>query len=138
MNNKSLVIILLACVILLAMPSCRKLADELKGTWNVMTFDTKPEGTMQISFDGNSTAVRILNTESGMVIDSCTYEVIQTPFKKRLIFRDSDMLPGYDNLNGIYRIDKLKSDIIVTTRTTFEDNQREGGEYYRLELRRKH
>lgn len=138
MNIKSLVIILLACTILLAMPSCRKLADELKGTWNVMTFDTKPEGTMQISFDGNSTAVRILDTESGMKIDSCTYEVIQTPFKKRLIFRDSDMLPGYDDLNGIYRIDKLKNDVIVTTRTKFEDDQREGGEYYRLELRRKH
>ena len=138
MNKKSLLFILLACTILFAMPSSKNLADELKGTWNVMTFDTKPEGTMQIHFDGNSTAVRILNTESGMKIDSCTYEVIQNPFKKRLIFHDSDMLPGYDNLNGIYRIDKLKSDVIVTTRTTFEDGQKEGGEYYRLELRRAH
>ena len=138
MNNKSLVIILLACIILIAMPSCKKLADELTGTWNVMTFDTRPEGTMQISFDGNSTAVRVLNTESGIVVDSCTYEVIQTPFKKRLIFRDSDMLPGYDRLDGIYRIDKMKNDVIITTRTKFEEDQKEGGEYYRLELKRKH
>lgn len=137
MNSKSLIIILLACTILVAMPSCKKLADELKGTWNVMTFDTKPEGTMQITFDGNSTAVRILDTESGMQIDSCTYEVIQTPFKKRLIFRDSDMLPGYDHLNGIYRIDKMKGDVIVTTRTSYEDGE-DGGCYYRLEMIRKH
>jgi len=137
MNSKSLIIILLACTILVAMPSCKKLADELKGTWNVMTFDTKPEGTMQITFDGNSTAVRILDTETGMKIDSCTYEVIQTPFKKRLIFRDSDMLPGYDHLNGIYRIDKMKGDVIVTTRTSYEDGE-DGGCYYRLEMIRKH
>ncbi|MBO4614571.1 MAG: hypothetical protein J5709_05600 [Bacteroidales bacterium] len=137
MNSKSLIIILLACTILVAMPSCKKLADELKGTWNVMTFDTKPEGTMQITFDGNSTAVRILDTETGMKIDSCTYEVIQTPFKKRLIFRDSDMLPGYDHLNGIYRIDKMKGNVIVTTRTSYEDGE-DGGCYYRLEMIRKH
>ena len=48
MNNKNLLIILLACTLLVAMPSCKKLADELKGTWDIMTFDTKPEGTMQI------------------------------------------------------------------------------------------
>lgn len=137
MNNKSLLIILLACVILVAMPSCKKLADELKGTWNVMTFDTKPEGTMQITFDGNSTAIRIYNSESGISIDSCSYEVIQNPFKKRLIFRNSSMLPGYDDLNGVYRIDKMKNDVIITTRIGYEDGE-DGGCYYRLELKRKH
>lgn len=137
MNNKNLLIILLACTLLVAMPSCKKLADELKGTWDIMTFDTKPEGTMQIHFDGNSTAIRILNTESGMQIDSCTYEVIQNPFKKRLIFRDSDMLPGFDDLNGVYRIDKMKSDVIVSTRIGYENGEN-GGSYYRLELKRKH
>ena len=126
MNNKNLLIILLACTILVAMPSCKKLADELKGTWDIMTFDTKPEGTMQIHFDGNSTAIRILNTESGMQIDSCTYEVIQNPFKKRLIFRDSDMLPGVDDLNGVYRIDKMKSDVIVSTRIGYENGENGG------------
>ena len=127
MNNKNLLIILLACTLLVAMPSCKKLADELKGTWDIMTFDTKPEGTMQIHFDGNSTAIRILNTESG----------IQNPFKKRLIFRDSDMLPGFDDLNGVYRIDKMKSDVIVSTRIGYENGEN-GGSYYRLELKRKH
>jgi len=138
MNNKSLLIFVIACIILAVMPSCKKVADEIEGTWNVMTFDTKPEGTMQITFDGNSTAIRVLSTDTGIAVDSCTYEVVQTPFKRRLIFRDSDMLPGYDHLNGIYRIDKLKGNVIVTTRTQYEENDKEGGEYYRLELHRKH
>jgi len=116
--------------------SCKKVSDELVGTWDIMTFDTKPEGTMQITFDGNSHATRILNSESGMIIDSCTYEVIQKPTKKRLIIRDSKMLPGTDALNGVYRIDKIKNDVIVTTRIEFEDSDK-GGAYYRLELKRK-
>jgi hypothetical protein len=119
------------------MPSCKKVADEIVGTWNVMTFDTAPEGTMQLTFDGNSTAIRILNTSSGMNVDSCSYEVIQKGAKKRIIFRDSKMLPGCDKLDGIYRVDKVKNDVIMATRIEFEDDPTRGGAFYRMELKRK-
>ena len=98
----------------------------------------RPEGSIQITFDGNSTAIRILNPDSGsMKVDSCTYEVIQKGAKKRIIFRDSKMLPGCDALNGIYRVDKVKNDVIMATRIEFEDDPTRGGAFYRMELKRK-
>ena len=137
MRNRISLFILLIGVTLVLMPSCKKVADELVGTWDVMTFDTKPDGTMQITFDGNSNATRILNGDSGMIVDSCTYEVIQKGAKKRIIFRDSKMLPGCDALNGIYRVDKVKNDVIFATRIEFEDDPTRGGTFYRMELKRK-
>ncbi len=137
MKNRIFILIALLGLSMILMPSCKKVADELVGTWNVMTFDTKPEGTMQISFDGNSTAIRIFNTESGMKVDSCTYEVIQKGAKRRIIFRDSEMLPGSDKLDGVYRVDKVKSDVIMATRIEFEDDPTRGGAFYRMELKRK-
>lgn len=137
MKNRLLFIILLLGLSMILMPSCKKVADEIVGTWNVMTFDTAPEGTMQLTFDGNSTAIRILNTSSGMNVDSCSYEVIQKGTKKRIIFRDSKMLPGCDKLDGIYRVDKVKNDVIMATRIEFEDDPTRGGAFYRMELKRK-
>ncbi len=132
----SLLVIITLGISLVFMSSCKKAADELVGTWDVMTFDTAPVGTLQITFDGNSTAVRILNTESGMQVDSCYYEITKKSLKEHIIFRDSKMLTGLDKLDGIYRIDKIKNDVIVATRTEFEDSDRSGA-YYRLELKRK-
>ena len=138
MKNKISLFILLIGLTLVLMPSCKKVADEIVGTWDVMTFDTRPEGSIQITFDGNSTAIRILNPDSGsMKVDSCTYEVIQKVAKKRIIFRDSQMLPGCDALNGVYRVDKVKNDVIIATRIEFEDDPSRGGAFYRMELKRK-
>ena len=137
MKNRIFIFIALLGLSIILMPSCKKVADELVGTWDVMTFNTTPEGTLQLSFDGNSTAVRILNSSSGMKVDSCKYEVIQKGAKKRIIFRESKMLPGLDKLDGIYRVDKVKNDIIIATRIEFEDDPTRGGAFYRLELKRK-
>ena len=137
MKNKISLFILLIGLTLVLMPSCKKVADEITGTWDVMTFDTKPEGTMQITFDGNSTAIRILESDSGMLVDSCTYEITKKNLKERIIFRDSEMLPGCDDLNGIYRVDKVKNDVIIATRIEFEDDPSRGGAFYRMELKRK-
>ena len=137
MKTRISLFILLVGLASVLMPSCKKVADEIKGTWDVMTFDTKPEGTMQITFDGNSTAIRILDTGSGMQVDSCTYEITKKNLKQRIIFRDSKMLPGCDDLNGVYRVDKVKNDIIIATRIEFEDQPEKGGAFYRMELKRK-
>jgi len=137
MKNRILLFIVLIGLSTVLMPSCKKVADEIVGTWDVMTFDTKPEGTMQLTFDGDSTAIRILTNDSGTMVDSCTYEVVQKGAKKRIIFRDSKMLPGCDKLDGVYRVDKVKNDVIIATRIEFEDDPERGGAYYRLELKRK-
>ncbi|MBO7572123.1 MAG: hypothetical protein J6T48_08220 [Bacteroidales bacterium] len=137
MKNRILILILLVGFSTILMSSCKKVADELVGTWNIMTFDTQEEGKMQITFDGDKTAVRIYNSESGMLVDSCSYEVIQKGAKKRIIFRDSHMLPGYDDLNGVYRVDKIKNDIIIATRIEFEEDPTKGGAFYSLEMKRK-
>ncbi len=136
MKNRISLLIFIGIALVL-MPSCKKVANEIIGTWDVMTFDTKPEGTMQITFDGNSTAIRILESDSGMLVDSCTYEITKKNLKERIIFRDSEMLPGCDDLNGIYRVDKVKNDVIIATRIEFEDDPTRGGAYYRMELKRK-
>lgn len=137
MKNRIFILIALLGLSMILMPSCKKVADELVGTWNVMTFNTSPDGTLQLTFDGNSTAIRILNSSSGMKVDSCTYEVIQKGAKRRIIFRDSHSLPGCDALNGIYRVDKVKNDVIMATRIEFEDDPTRGGAFYRMELKRK-
>ena len=138
MKNRISLLLLLVGMVLVLMPSCKKVANEITGTWDVMTFDTRPEGTMQITFDGNSTAIRILNPDSGsMIVDSCTYEITKKNLKERIIFRDSKMLPGCDDLNGIYRVDKVKNDVIIATRIEFEDDPTRGGAFYRMELKRK-
>ena len=137
MKNRIFILIALLGLSMILMPSCKKVADELIGTWNIMTFNTSPEGTLQITFDGNSNAIRILNTSSGMKVDSCKYEVIQKGAKRRIIFRDSHMLPGCDKLDGIYRVDKVKNDVIMATRIEFEDDPTRGGAFYRMELKRK-
>ena len=136
MKSKVSLLIVVLGIALMIMPSCKKVADEVVGTWDIMTFDTKPEGTMQITFDGDSTAIRIMNSERGMLVDSCSYEIIKKNCKQKLVFRNSKMLPGYDKLDGIYRIDKIKNDIIIATRIEYEDTIK-GGEYYRLELKKK-
>ncbi len=137
MKNKISLFILLIGLTLVLMPSCKKVANEIIGTWDVMTFDTKPEGTMQITFDDNSNAIRILNSESGMNVDSCTYEITKKSLKEHIIFRDSEMLPGVDKLDGIYRVDKVKNDVIIATRVEFEDDPTRGGAFLRMELKRK-
>ena len=92
---------------------------------------------MQITFDGDTTAVRIINSESGMIVDSCSYEVLQKATKKRIIFRGSKILRGYDKLDGVYRVDKVKNDVIIATRIEFEDDPSKGGAFLRMELKRK-
>ena len=138
MKNKLSILILLITMGLIVMPSCKKVSNEIIGTWDVMTFDTKPNGTMRITFDNNSNATRILTSESGMYVDRCTYEVTRKKLKERIVFRNSKMLPGCDNLDGIYRVDKVKSDMIIATRIEFEDDPQKGGAYYRMELKRKY
>ena len=80
--NKKHIIILSICMLHILLSGCKKVENELIGTWDIMTFDTRPEGTMRITFDRNMTAIRVLENESGTIIDSCTYEVNQSPFKK--------------------------------------------------------
>jgi len=137
MKNKISLFILLIGLTLVLMPSCKKVANEIIGTWDVMTFDTRPEGTMQITFDNNSNAIRILDSESGMKVDSCTYEITKKSLKEHIIFRGSKLLPGFDKLDGIYRVDKVKNDVIIATRVEFEDDPTRGGAFLRMELKRK-
>ena len=137
MKNKVSLFILFIGLTLVLMPSCKKVANEIIGTWDVMTFDTRPEGTMQITFYNNSNAIRILNSESGMKVDSCTYEITKKSMKEHIIFRGSKMLPGVDKLDGIYRVDKVKNDVIIATRVEFEDDPTRGGAFLRMELKRK-
>ena len=141
MKNRIFILIALLGLSMILMPSCKKVADELVGTWNVMTFDTQEEGKMQITFDGNATAIRIYDSGSRISVDSCTYEVIQKGAKKRIIYRNSKDLPGGgtigSKLDGVYRVDKVKNDVIKATRIEFEDDPTRGGAFYRMELKRK-
>ena len=41
MKNKISLFILLIGLTLVLMPSCKKVADEIVGTWDVMTFETR-------------------------------------------------------------------------------------------------
>ena len=136
MKNRLSLLVLLIGLALVLMPSCKKVANEIVGTWDIMTFDNN-EGTLQITFDNNSNAVRILNPDGDMQIDSCKYEITKKALKERIIFRGSKMLPGCTALDGIYRVDKVKNDVIIATRIEFEEDPDKGGAYYRMELKRK-
>jgi hypothetical protein len=136
MKNRLSLLVLIIGLALVLMPSCKKVANEIVGTWDIMTFDNN-EGKLQITFDNNSNAVRILNPDGDMKIDSCKYEITKKALKERIIFRGSKMLPGCTDLDGIYRVDKVKNDVIIATRIEFEEDPDKGGAYYRMELKRK-
>ncbi|MCF0207569.1 MAG: hypothetical protein HUK15_09090 [Bacteroidales bacterium] len=131
--RKNIVLILVAILSVVMMSSCKKVATEIVGKWNVITYDTRPEGTVQITFDNNCNAIRVFDSDKGLYVDSCKYEVIQKPTQKRIIISGSHLIPdGRDDLNGTYRVETMKNNIFVAVR--IEKNGEKGGAFYRLEM----
>ncbi len=119
-----------------AIASCTNVQDEIVGVWNFQTFNTQPQGTITWTFRDNGELIRIMETDSGLVFDSCTYIIDKSLFKKQITISGSQMLTGQDDLNGVYRIDKFKSDIMVLTRERLADDE-VAGAYLRCEMIRK-
>ncbi|HOE39009.1 MAG TPA: hypothetical protein PLG05_06660 [Bacteroidales bacterium] len=116
--------------------SCKNYEEDIVGTWNFQTFDNTPQGTITWTFADDGTLTRVSTLSGGLKFDSCKYSIDKNLFKKHLIITDSKDMPGVTSVNGKFRIEVFKDDILKMTRFELEDGEK-GGAYLRCELMRK-
>lgn len=133
---KSAKIIFIVFISVLALSSCSKIEDEIYGTWNFQTFDTSPQGTITWTFKDNGQLIRVLTTGEGVSMDTCSFVIDKSLFKKQITITGSKPITGQTDLNGVYRVDKFKDDILILTRERLADDVAAGA-YLRCEMIRK-
>jgi hypothetical protein len=135
-NMKWFKIFLILITAGMLMTGCKNYEEEIIGTWNFQTFDNNPQGTVTWTFKDNGDLIRISTLGGDIVFDTCDYIIDKSLFKKQVTITNSKMIPGQDDLNGVYTIEKFKEDIIVMTRVRLADDETAGA-YLRCELMRK-
>jgi len=131
--GKILLIILFATALL---AGCKNIEDDIIGTWNFQTFDNQPQGTYTWTFKEGGQLIRVSTANEDVVFDTCTYTVDKSIFKKRITIEGSSEIFGQTTLNGVYRIDKFKEDVLILTRERLSDDSPDGA-YLRCEMIRK-
>ncbi|HPX76547.1 MAG TPA: hypothetical protein PLW77_08195 [Bacteroidales bacterium] len=116
--------------------SCKNYEEDIVGTWNFQTFDNTPQGTITWTFADDGTLTRVSTISGELKFDSCKYSIDKSLFKKHLIITDSKDIPKLTSVNGRFRIEVFKDDILKMTRFELEDGEK-GGAYLRCELMRK-
>lgn len=129
-------IVLLVIIAVLAFSSCKNVKDDIVGTWNFQTFDSRPQGYLTWSFKENGDLIRVLSSEGTLKIDSCKYTIDQSIFRTRINVEKSKSITGFTDINGVYRIDNFKNDILVMTRIKLQSGSSDGA-FYRCEMIRK-
>jgi hypothetical protein len=134
MKIGSIVLIIISTIILIT--GCTNVEDEIVGIWEYQTFDTQPSGTILCTFDANGNLVRMATYGDSIYIDSCEYVIDNSIFKKKMTITGSSIFVGLPPLDGLFRIDKLKDDILIMTRFRLP-NDETAGAYLRCEMIRK-
>ncbi len=134
MNYKSVLLISLVATMFFA--SCTNVKEDIVGTWNFQTFDTLPQGTLTWTFKDDGSLLRVLTNNTGMEFDTCKYEIDKSIFNTKVIIKESTPMAGYDHVNGTFKIEKFKDDILVMTRIKTSDDEKDGA-YLRCEMIRK-
>ncbi len=116
--------------------SCTKVSEEVIGTWTFQTFDDSPQGTMTWNFKDDGQLIRVATTDNGIQFDSCNYEVDKSLLTTKINISGSNDLTGFTSVNGIFRVDKLKDDILIMTRERLSDDEVNGA-YLKCEMIRK-
>lgn len=133
---KTIKIFLILLLSTMLLNSCKNYEEDIIGTWNFQTFDNAAQGTVTWSFKDDGLLIRVSTANSGIQFDSCNYTIENSFFKKQLTITGSTSLTGLPDLNGEYRIEKFKEDILIMTRTHLANGETAGA-YYRCELKRK-
>ncbi len=115
---------------------CKNVSDDIVGTWNFQTFDNQPQGSITWTFKDDGTLIRVGVQEEGIKFDSCKYAVDKSMLKTQITISNSEAMTGYTDVNGLYRIDKFKDDILIMTRIRLSDDSTDGS-YLRCEMMRK-
>jgi len=115
---------------------CKNVEDDIVGTWNFQTFDSQPQGSITWTFKDNGSLIRVGVQEEGINLDSCNYVVDKSMFKTQITISNSVAITGGADVNGLFRIDKFKDDILIMTRIRLADDSAEGS-YLRCEMMRK-
>ena len=133
-------ILIIICLAIITFSSCKKVGEDIVGTWNFQTFDSRPQGTIIWTFKDNGELIRVLSYEGGISFDSCNYVVDKSLFTTRISVSGSEPMwspqGGLEHINGSYRIDALKNDVLNMTRFELE-NEETAGAYLRCEMIRK-
>ncbi|HNQ67549.1 MAG TPA: hypothetical protein PKN32_04170 [Bacteroidales bacterium] len=134
MKIGSIILVIISTFIL--MTGCTNVADEIVGTWEYQTFDTQPSGTILCTFDDSGNMVRMATYGDSLYIDSCEYIIDNSILKKKMTITGSVKFFGLPPLDGLYRIDKFKDDILIMTRFRLPNDEKAGA-YLRVEMIRK-
>jgi hypothetical protein len=129
-------ILVLIGVIALFFTGCKNVPEEIIGTWTFQTFDDTPQGAVTWTFKDDGQLIRVSTASGDIQFDSCNYVVDKSMLKTQITISNSKMITGFDDLNGIYRIDKFKNDILIMTRIRLNDDEA-AGSYLRCEMIRK-
>ena len=130
---RSKIILLSTLIICIAFSSCKKIENEIVGTWYYQTYQNVPQDRVVCKFLESGDLVVIMNINGNISTDTAKYYVTQTAFKKQIRISESKDLPGLGNFNGIYKVYKYKSDKVKMNRISFEDGST-GGHFKRVEM----
>ncbi|MDD2635532.1 MAG: hypothetical protein PHW82_08545 [Bacteroidales bacterium] len=129
-------LLLLIAFISFVIVGCKDVPQEIIGTWNFQTFDNQPQGTVTWTFKEGGALMRVYVKEDGIDVDTCNYVVDKSMFKTQVTISNSNGITGFSDVNGLYRIDKFKDDILIMTRIRLGDDSTDGS-YLRCEMMRK-
>jgi hypothetical protein len=137
-TNKLLVIVL----IIIVLGSCTRVGNEIVGAWDFQSFSSTIEGDITWKFYPDGKLIRVymeIDQETGdqfIIADTATYSVNQSLTKKMVVITGGSNIPGSPSPEGTLRVDKLKNDILIMTRTQLPKGKTEDI-YLRCEMIRK-
>ena len=130
---RSKIILLSTLIICIAISSCKKIENEIVGTWYYQTYQDVPQDRVVCKFLESGDLVVIVTNNDNILTDTAKYYVTQTAFKKQIRISESKDLSGFGDFNGIYKVYKYKSDKVKMNRISFEDGST-GGHFKRVEM----
>ncbi|MDR2010598.1 MAG: hypothetical protein LBQ22_08970 [Bacteroidales bacterium] len=136
MNWKNITILAFV-VSMIILTGCTKIEDEVIGNWNFQTFDTRPSGTVSWTFHDDGKLTRTYMHEGVTSFDTSHYSINHSKSKKRIIITKGGIKAGLVDVNGTYRVEEFRNDIIKMTRIKTSRCEEDGAAYLRCELARK-
>lgn len=127
--------ILLSVILSVFFLSCTDVEDEIVGTWNLMDFGDERLRNMTWEFTDDGHLIRRADQDGEVHIDSCTYEVDQSTFRKEIFVEGSTRISvlGTDTINGRFSVDELTDRVLILTRIEMTDGSTDGS-YLRREF----
>ncbi len=123
--------------IIIMLSGCKKFHEEIIGTWEFHGYGQKKDNIFIWTFSEKGELIRMNESGSWVVYDTCSYEISRALLETRILIYDTKKLTGdpYGLVDGYYRVDRFKNNILAITRIETIDGRTEGA-FLRLEFTR--